>query len=65
MQATFRKPVDQFQRVDDALRVLDMQLTALEKRADGLSRALLAAAFSGKLTGRNTDQEVVEELVDE
>ncbi len=33
----------------DALRVLDMQLTALEKRADGLSRALLAAAFSGKL----------------
>ena len=31
-------------------------------RARGLRRALLAAAFSGRLTGRTTDMEMVEEL---
>lgn len=34
-------------------------------RAAVLRRALLAAAFSGRLTGRHTDQEQIEELVDE
>lgn len=34
-------------------------------RGAALRRGLLAAAFSGKLTGRHTDQEVIKELVDE
>lgn len=34
------------------------------RRTESLRRALLAAAFSGKLTGRRTDEEVVEELTE-
>jgi len=39
-------------------RVLDVQA----KRWSALRRALLRAAFGGKLTGRHTDHEVIEEL---
>jgi len=41
------------------------QMIAGKARSAQLRRAVLAAAFSGKLTGEHTDQEVVEELVDE
>ncbi len=49
---------EQAQRSRDALEQARV-------RAAVLRRALLAAAFSGRLTGRHTDQEVIEELVDE
>lgn len=38
---------------------------AARVRAQALRRALLAAAFEGKLTGRDTDQEVIEEMAAE
>jgi len=60
-----RAAVNQFQAVEDALGVLALQLAAWHKRAIAMRRAMLAAAFSGKMTGRHTDQEVIEELVDE
>lgn len=41
-------------------RALDAQGT----RTAGLRRAVLAAAFEGKLTGRPSDQQVIEELAD-
>lgn len=34
-------------------------------RGDGLRRAVLAAAFSGRLTGHGTDTELIEELAEE
>ncbi|MBD1540347.1 hypothetical protein HC749_19570 [Arthrobacter sp. S13_S34] len=36
----------------------------VERRSHGLRRAVLAAAFRGKLTGRHTDKEVIEELAE-
>lgn len=35
------------------------------RRSDSLRRAVLAAAFDGKLTGRRTDVEVIEELAEQ
>lgn len=43
------------------LRVL-RQIDASRWRSAQLRRALMAAAFSGKLTGRHTDQEIIQEL---
>ena len=43
-------------------RRLDDALQAICGRSAALRRALLAAAFEGKLTGRHTDQEVIEEV---
>ena len=41
---------------------LKTQAAAARKQGAALRRAVLAAAFSGKLTGRHTDDEVIEEL---
>lgn len=49
----------------DLLEELDrLQRSVLESQArkDGLRRAILAAAFEGKLTGRHTDTEVIQEM---
>lgn len=46
----------------DGSRALRAELTAVAGRGGALRRSLLAAAFSGKLTGRHTDAEIVEEL---
>lgn len=48
-----------------SVRRLGAQIDQSVRRGRALRRALLATAFSGKLTERHTDQEVVEELVDE
>lgn len=47
--------------VDASIR-LRAEARLAEERSAGLRRALLTAAFSGKLTGRHTDAEVIEEL---
>lgn len=39
-------------------------IAAQHKRSSALRRALLSAAFSGRLTGASTDTEVVEEIAD-
>lgn len=41
---------------------LQAAVGAAKRRADSMRRALLAAAFSGKLSGRRTDVEVIEEF---
>jgi type I restriction enzyme S subunit len=46
----------------DFVERLDRARTASVARGQALRRALLAAAFSGRLIGRSTDAEVVEEL---
>ncbi len=46
---------------DDRLRIVEA-IAYQSCRVEKLHRALLAAAFSGKLTGRHTDQEVIGEL---
>lgn len=43
-------------------QLLEAELDRAATRSAALRRALLAAAFSGRLTGRSTDTEVVEEL---
>ncbi len=48
--------------ITDASQLLNSTLSVACRRAAGLRSAVLAAAFSGKLTGRNTDREVIEEL---
>lgn len=45
----------------DATRVED-SIKKMTARSSALRRAVLAAAFGGKLTGRSTDAEVIEEL---
>lgn len=48
--------------IEADLRRLGNDLDVLRRRAEQLRRAVLAAAFSGKLTGRRTDDEHIEEL---
>ncbi len=53
------------ERLHDQLSGLDrlsLDVATVKLRTDVLRRAVLAAAFSGKLTGGHTDQEVIEEL---
>ena len=52
-------------RVREATAARDRLFAACnqaQRRSTNLRRALLSAAFSGRLTGRSTDKEVVEEL---
>ena len=46
----------------EGLRRIRDEAAAAKKRSDALRRALLAAAFSGRLTGHTTDIEMVEEM---
>ena len=50
-----RDRLEELDRLDGAVR-------QSQGRTAGLRRAILAAAFEGKLTGRHTDSEVIEEL---
>lgn len=52
-----RARLEELERLENAIR-------RSQARTVGLRRALLAAAFQGKLTGRHTDNEVIEELAD-
>lgn len=54
--------VARLEDLNDATERLRSATTAAARRGEALRRAALAAAFAGKLTGRHTDQEVVEEL---
>lgn len=52
-------------QLHDRLRDLDAMVASIadsQARTSALRRAVLAAAFSGKLTGRHTDAEVIEEI---
>jgi len=60
-----RVAVNQFQAVEDALGRLALRLAEWHKAAFAMRRAMLAAAFSGRMTDRHTDREVMEELDDE
>lgn len=46
----------------DAVGHLAARLGDVQRRGEALRRAVLTAAFEGKLTGRHTDDEVIEEL---
>lgn len=61
---TQREMVSRYSAIDASGRALDAELARVRTRGDALKRAVLAAAFSGKLTGHHTDQEVIEELAD-
>ncbi|NNG38060.1 restriction endonuclease subunit S [Flexivirga sp. ID2601S] len=54
--------VQQFTEAEQKWGILESELSRSRARAQSLRRAVLAAAFSGKLTGRHTDDEVVEEI---
>lgn len=47
-----------------AVAAMDRQAQIARRRGHSLRKALLAAAFEGKLTGLHTDQEVIEELAE-
>ena len=56
------------ERYQDARRVIERLLVQLEqqrRRAAILRQSLLAAAFSGRLTGRSSDTDVIVELAEE
>lgn len=57
-----RKRVDQHQLVVDAANRLRKDARSARDRLATLRRAILAAAFSGRLTGRSSDDGVIEEL---
>jgi type I restriction enzyme, S subunit len=46
----------------DASTYIQRELVAAHRRSETLRRSLLAAAFAGRLTGRTTDIEIVEEM---
>jgi type I restriction enzyme, S subunit len=48
--------------VEIGIERLAAELNAAAARGERLRRALLAAAFSGRLTGRSSDLEVAEEV---
>lgn len=52
----------EFGAISEATERLDVMLQSTVARGNALRRAVLAAAFEGKLTGRHTDTEVIEEL---
>jgi type I restriction enzyme, S subunit len=54
--------VSQLRAVRDRRQRLNGQLDAIDLRSDQLRRSLLAAAFSGRLTGHASDTEVIEEM---
>lgn len=60
--AAQREMTRRYSEIDDQARALETQLTLGSARTLALRRAVLAAAFSGKLTGRRTDDEVIEEM---
>jgi type I restriction enzyme S subunit len=55
---------EQVGRVSAAATRLQNELGIATLRAERLRRTLLAAAFSGSLTGRSTDRDDAEELAD-
>jgi len=57
-----RELVAELQAVRDRRGRLAVELDSGVSKAKSLRRALLAAAFSGRLTGRTTDMEMVEEM---
>jgi type I restriction enzyme S subunit len=54
--------VQKARTVTDASARLRAESSGLRPRLRGMRQAVLAAAFEGKLTGRHTDREVVEEM---
>lgn len=56
-----RRVVGRVDEVRTSIRRLEGTLVVAKTRAESLRRALLAAAFEGKLTGRHTDYEAIEE----
>jgi type I restriction enzyme, S subunit len=61
--AAQREAVTSYSLVEPRLQLLRSELEQARARSQGLRRAVLTAAFRGKLTGHRTDQDVVEELV--
>lgn len=63
-QAQQTEAVAAFGEVEVAARRMAAGINAQAVRSAALRRAVLAAAFEGKLTGRHTDTEVIEELAE-
>jgi len=57
-----RELVAEVQDIRDRRRRLDTDLLVAVSRTQQLRRSLLTAAFSGRLTGRSADMELVEEM---
>ena len=58
-----RRIVGEADEVFGGTKRLDAQIEAVTARSVSLRRALLDAAFSGRLTGRSSDLDRIEELV--
>ncbi|YAL83651.1 restriction endonuclease subunit S [Dermacoccaceae bacterium W4C1] len=56
--------VSECRRLASRVETLNAGVEVAQKRATNLRRAVLAAAFSGKLTGHHTDAEVIEEAAE-
>lgn len=57
-----REAVSRYSGINVGVGVLEAELARVRAHGEALRRAVLAAAFSGKLTGRNTDRDVIDEL---
>jgi len=57
-----RHAVERFREQDRAAKRLAVEVRMAETRTAALRRAMLAAAFSGRLTGRSSDLDRVEEM---
>lgn len=64
-EPTRRRLLDIQLALDDAAQRLRLELRGVVSRGRSLRRALLAAAFSGRLTGLGSDTNVIEKLAEE
>ena len=59
-----RSALRDFDVLEASILRLESSAAGAARRSRALQRAVLAAAFEGKLTGRHTDDEVIEELAE-
>ncbi len=57
--------LDDFANIERSAARLSRAISTQATRAVSLKRTVLAAAFEGKLTGRHTDDDVIQELADD
>lgn len=56
--------ISELENAERSMTGLRLEVAKARRRGGTLRRAVLTAAFSGKLTGRHTDDEVIEELAE-
>lgn len=63
-EASIHRGLESIGRADELAQRLAVQVSSARQRTSALRRALLTAAFTGRLTGRSSDLDIAEELAE-